>query len=342
MSNAILVSTIEKIVSGNKGILAADESTNTVQKRLAGVGVESTNESRRDWRHLLFACRDAAPFIGGAILYDETIRQNAADGTPLTEILRQHSIVPGIKVDTGAKLLAHSRNETVTEGLDGLRERLAEYRELGAGFAKWRAVINIGDGRPSTNAIQANAHALARYAALCQEANIVPIVEPEVMMTGGHSVETCYQVTESTLKTVFSELNMQRVDLEGILLKPNMILSGKGCPTQASPERVADMTIRCFSHAVPAIVPACVFLSGGQSEIQATQNLQAINSSTKLPWIMSFSYGRALQESALKTWAGDATRVEAAQRAYSHRARCNSAAVAGNYNASLELELDNA
>ncbi|MBR57680.1 MAG: fructose-bisphosphate aldolase class I [Myxococcales bacterium] len=342
MSNAVLVSTIEKIVSGNKGILAADESTNTVQKRLAGVGVESTNETRRDWRNLLFSCADAAPFIGGAILYDETIRQNAADGTPLTEILRQHAIVPGIKVDTGAKHLAGSRNETITEGLDGLRDRLAEYRELGAGFAKWRAVINIGEGRPSTNSIQANAHALARYAALCQEANIVPIVEPEVMMTGGHSIETCYQVTESTLKTVFSELNMQRVDLEGILLKPNMVISGKDCPTQASSERVAELTIRCFSHAVPAIVPACVFLSGGQTEVQATENLQAINASGQIPWIMSFSYGRALQESALKTWAGDASKVDAAQRAYAHRARCNAAAAGGTYNASLELEQDNA
>jgi fructose-bisphosphate aldolase class I len=270
------------------------------------------------------------------ILYDETIRQSSADGTPFAELLAGRGIIPGIKVDTGAKDLAGAPGEKVTEGLDGLRERLQEYRELGARFAKWRAVITIGDGLPTSYCIAVNAHALARYAALCQEQGLVPIVEPEVLMDADNDIETCYRATSRTLHSVFHELYHQRVDLHGILLKPNMVISGKGSPTQASAEEVAEWTLRCFREHVPAAVPGIVFLSGGQSDQQASENLNAINSHGPQPWVLSFSYGRALQAPALKAWGGNPANVEAGQSFLALRARCNSAAVGGQYSAEME------
>jgi fructose-bisphosphate aldolase class I len=273
--------------------------------------------------------------IGGVILYDETLRQSADDGTPFAEVLTSKGVIPGIKVDTGAHDLAGFRGEKVTEGLDGLRARLEEYRSLGARFAKWRAVITIGDGIPTGACIHANAHALARYAALCQEAGIVPIVEPEVLMDADNTIEVCYEVTARTLHTMFGELARQKVDLRGTLLKPNMVISGKGCPEQAAAERIAELTIRCFLGHVPAAIPGIVFLSGGQSEIEATENLNAINQ-VGAPWPLSFSYGRALQQSALQAWAGDAANAEAAQAVFVHRARMNALAAAGEWSAGLE------
>ena len=323
------------IVADDKGILAADESTGTIKKRFDSIGVESTEENRRAYRNLLFATPGMEEFIGGVILYDETIRQAADDGTPFAELLASKGVVPGIKVDTGAKDLALHPGETVTEGLDGLRERLAEYHGLGARFAKWRAVITIGDGIPSPACIHANAHALARYAALVQEAGLVPIVEPEVLMDADNTIERCYDVTARTLHALYGELDRQGVELEGTLLKPNMVIAGKGCPTQASPEQIAELTVNCFLHHVPAAVPGIVFLSGGQSEVEATENLNAINR-VGGPWPLSFSYGRALQASALKAWAGDPANVEAGQAAFLHRARMNARAVAGAWTAELE------
>ena len=330
-----LYETAQAIVADHKGILAADESTGTIEKRFDGIGVESTEENRRFYRNLLFAAPGMEEFIGGVILYDETIRQSADDGTPFAELLASKGVVPGIKVDTGAHDLAGHPNEKVTEGLDGLRGRLEEYRGLGARFAKWRAVITIGDGIPSVACIQANAHALDRYAALCQEAGIAPIVEPEVLMDADNTIERCYDVTARTLKWTFHELLVQGVDLRGTLLKPNMVISGKGCPDQAPAERIAELTVECFLTHVPAAVPGIVFLSGGQSEVEATENLNAINAIGG-PWPLSFSYGRALQASALKAWGGEPVNAASAQTAFVHRARMNSLAVATEWSAELE------
>lgn len=326
----------ESIVAGDKGILAADESTGTIKKRFDSIGVESTEESRRAYRNLLFTTPGFEEFVGGVILFDETIRQSADDGTPFAELLASKGVVPGIKVDMGAKPLAGAPGETVTEGLDGLRERLAEYRALGARFAKWRATLSVGERLPSRYCVRVNAQALARYAALCQEAGIVPIVEPEVLMDTDHSIDACYQATARTLQALFAELSVQRVDLEGTLLKPNMVIPGKGNADQASPERIAEATLDCFRRTVPAIVPGIVFLSGGQAEVEATVNLDAINRLDRRPWPLSFSYGRALQASALKAWGGSAENVEAAQAAFLHRARCNAAAAGGRYSAEME------
>jgi fructose-bisphosphate aldolase class I len=328
----------QAIVADGKGILAADESNGTIKKRFDSIGVESTEETRRAYRELLFTTEGAEEFIGGVILYDETIRQQASDGTPFPKLLESKGIIPGIKVDTGAKPLALAEGETVTEGLDGLRERLTEYRELGARFAKWRAVITIGKDIPSEYCLWTNAHALARYAALCQEAGLVPIVEPEVLMDGGHTIERSFEVTSHTLHGVFTELRDQRVHPEGILLKPNMVLAGYDSPEQASDEEIARQTVLCFRRHVPAAVPGIVFLSGGQSEEEATRRLNAINAVGPHPWKVSFSYGRALQAAALKAWSGQEGNVEAAQRAYYHRAKMNSAAQTGTYAPELERE----
>jgi fructose-bisphosphate aldolase class I len=326
------------IVADGKGILAADESTGTIKKRFDSIGVESTEETRRAYRDLLFTTEGVEDYIGGVILYDETIRQKTSDGTPFPNLLASKGIIPGIKVDTGAKPLAHAEGETVTEGLDGLRERLAEYRELGARFAKWRAVISIREHIPSEYAIWVNAHALARYAALVQEAQMVPIVEPEVLMDGDHTIERSFHETSRTLHAVFTELRDQRVQPEGILLKPNMVLSGYESPEQASDEQIAHETLRCFRRHVPAAVPGVVFLSGGQSEEEATRRLNAMNAIGPHPWTLSFSYGRALQAAALKAWGGKEENVEAAQRAFYHRAKMNSAAQTGLYAPEMERE----
>ncbi len=323
------------IVADHKGVLAADESTGTIKKRFDAIGIESTEENRRGYRNLLFTTPGFEEYIGGVILYDETIRQAADDGTPFPELLAAKGVVPGIKVDVGAQDLAGHRGEKVTEGLDGLRARFGEYHALGARFSKWRAVITIGDGIPTDACLHVNAHALARYAALSQEAGIVPIVEPEVLMDADNTIERCHEVTSRTLHLVFDELDRQGIALEGILLKPNMVISGKGCPTQAAAAHVAELTIDCFGRHVPAIVPGIVFLSGGQSEVEATENLNAINRLGG-SWPLSFSYGRALQASALEAWAGEPANVEAGQEAFLHRARMNALAVAGDWTAEME------
>jgi fructose-bisphosphate aldolase class I len=330
--------TAEAIVAEGKGILAADESHSTIKKRFDSIGVESTEENRRAYRDLLFTTDGVEEYISGVILFDETIRQSSADGTPFPKLLESKGVIPGIKVDKGAKPLALAEDETVTEGLDGLRARLDEYRELGARFTKWRAVISIGKSIPSEYCIWTNAHALARYAALSQEAGLVPIVEPEVLMDGDHSIERSFEVTSRTLHAVFTELRDQRVHPEGILLKPNMVLSGYDGSEQASHEQVAEETIRCFKRHVPAAVPGIVFLSGGQSDEDATANLNAMNAMRPHPWQLSFSYGRALQAPALKAWGGKTENVEAAQRAYYHRAKMNSAARTGMYAPEMERE----
>jgi fructose-bisphosphate aldolase class I len=324
------------LVAPGKGILAADESSPTIAKRFKSINVESTEDNRRDYREMLFRTKGAEEFISGVILFDETLRQNGADGTPLVKLLEDNGIIPGIKVDKGAKALAGAADETVTEGLDGLRDRLAEYGDLGAGFAKWRAVIKIADGIPSDYCLHTDAHALARYAALCVEAGIVPIVEPEVLMDGPHTLERCYEVTERTLRKVFAALYHQGVPLEQILLKPNMILSGTECATQASVREVAEATLRCFRQAVPAAVPGIVFLSGGQSDELASAHLNEMNALGGGPWELSFSYGRALQAPALKAWSGQTANLAAGQQAYYHRAKCNGAARYGKYSASME------
>ncbi len=330
-----LYDTAGAIVADNKGILAADESTGTIKKRFDAIDVESSEETRRAYRNLLFTTPGFEDYVGGVIMYDETLRQAADDGTPFAELLTAKGVVPGIKVDTGAQDMAGFPGEKVTEGLDGLRARLEEYYGLGARFAKWRAVITIGDGIPTDACLDANAHALARYAALCQEAGLVPIVEPEVLMDADNTIETCDEVTGRTLRAVFSELFAQDVHLRGTLLKPNMVIAGKGCPTQEPSETVAQMTVHNFKRHVPALVPGIVFLSGGQSEVQATENLDAINRVSG-PWPLSFSYGRALQASALEAWGGEAANVEAAQAAFLHRARMNALAAAGDWSAELE------
>jgi fructose-bisphosphate aldolase, class I len=331
-----LQTTAEALVATGKGILAADESTGTIEKRFKSIGLESTEEHRRAYRDLLFTTGGVEEYISGVILFDETIRQSAGDGTPFAEVLAGRGIIPGIKVDKGAKALANAEGETVTEGLDGLRDRLAEYVELGAKFTKWRAVISIGDGRPSEYAIWTNAHALARYAALSQEAGLVPIVEPEVLMDGTHDIETAYRVTSRTQNAVFTELHDQRVELEGMLLKPNMVLSGYDGPEQASDDEVADWTLRCLRRNVPSAVPGIVFLSGGQSDEDATARLNVMNARGPHPWELSFSYGRALQAPALKAWGGDPANVQAGQRAFYHRAKMNGAARSGLYAPDME------
>ncbi|HET7922432.1 MAG TPA: class I fructose-bisphosphate aldolase [Gammaproteobacteria bacterium] len=325
-----------RIVADHRGILAADESTSTIEKRFKSVGVASTEENRRAYRDMLFTTPGIEKFISGVIMYDETLRQKTAAGVPFAEYQAGLGIVPGIKVDKGAKPLAGSPAEKITEGLDGLRERLQEYHKLGARFAKWRAVIDIADGIPSEYCIRANAQALARYAALCQEAGLVPIVEPEVLMDGGHTLTRCAEVTEATLKAVFDELSLHRVALEGMLLKPNMVISGMKCPTQAGVEQVAEATLRVLRRHVPAAVPGIVFLSGGQSAELATAHLNAMNALGTPPWVLTYSYGRALQAPALDAWKGQAANVAAGQRAFHHRAQCNSAACAANYSAGME------
>ncbi len=336
--NAVeLAQTATALVAKGKGLLAADESSSTIKKRFEAVGVESTAESRQNYRGMLFTTPRMEDFISGVILYDETLRQVADDGTPFPKLLSHKGVLPGIKVDTGAKDLAGFPGEEVTEGLDGLRDRLAEYRELGARFAKWRAVINIGDGIPTRFCILANAHALARYAALCQEVGLVPIVEPEVMMTGDHSIDRCEEVTTATLETVYSQLYEHRVLLEGTLLKPNMVLSGNRHPIQAGAEQVAGATVRCLLRAVPAAVPGVVFLSGGQGPEQATENLNAmIAMGTDLPWELSFSYGRALQQPSLQAWSEGPEKYQLAQELFYHRAKMNGAARNGNYSPRME------
>ena len=322
-----------------RGILAADESSGTIKKRFDAIGVESTADSRRDYRELLFRSTDAMKsHISGVILYDETIRQNAKDGTPLVKVIERAGALPGIKVDKGTKPLPFCPGEVVTEGLDGLRERLAEYRGLGAKFAKWRAVIDIGAGIPTWACVKANAHALARYAALCQEEQIVPIVEPEVLMDGGHDIDTCYGITEWVLRTVYNELYEARVPLEGTVLKPNMVIPGKKSAKRASVEEVAAKTVQVLRACVPASVPGIAFLSGGQSYEDATAHLDAINRIGNLPWSVTFSYGRALQAAPQKTWSGKAENVAAAQRAFAHRARMNGLAAKGEWTAELEKD----
>ncbi|HEX7046555.1 MAG TPA: class I fructose-bisphosphate aldolase [Gammaproteobacteria bacterium] len=324
------------MVAPGKGILAADESTGTIKKRFDAIGAESTEENRRAYRDLMFTAAGMEKYISGVILYDETLRQKSADGTPFPQLLEKLGVIPGIKVDMGAKDLALCPGEKITEGLDGLRERLKEYYELGARFAKWRAVITIGEDIPSNTCIETNAHALARYAALCQEQNIVPIVEPEVLMDADNSIEECYEVTAHTLKTVFEELYKQNVALEGMILKPNMVIAGKQCATQADPEQVAEMTLNCLLNYVPAAVPGIAFLSGGQSDELATQHLNLMNQAGPHPWDLTFSYGRALQAPALKVWGGKVENVAAAQKAFLHRAKCNGAARDGEYTADME------
>jgi fructose-bisphosphate aldolase, class I len=326
-----LEETARALVADGKGILAADESDGTIKKRFDSIGIESTEENRRAYRDLLFTTEGAEEFISGVILYDETIRQSGADGTPFPKLLEARGIVPGIKVDKGAKPLAHAPDETITEGLDGLRERLAEYRELGAKFTKWRGVISIGKGIPSEYCLWTNAHALARYAALSQEQELVPIVEPEVLMDGDHTLERAFEVTSRTLHAVFTELRDQRVHFEQMLLKPNMVLAGYDGSDQPSHEEVAERTLRCFRRHVPAAVPGIVFLSGGQSDEDATARLNVMNALGPHPWQLSFSYGRALQAPALKAWGGEAGKVEAGQKAFYRRAKFNGAARSGSY-----------
>ncbi len=330
----------QAIVAKGQGILAADESTGTIKKRFDGIGVENTEDNRRDYREMLFRSTEAmTDYISGVILFDETIRQKSADGALLVDLLRSAGAIPGIKVDKGAQPMAGFPDEKITEGLDGLRDRLSEYHELGARFAKWRAVIDIADGIPSGACIQANAHALARYACLCQEAGIVPIVEPEVLMDGPeatHDIETCFEVTEWALNTLFTELYQMDVMLEGVILKPNMVLPGKNAANLAAPEEVAELTVRCLKASVPAAVPGVAFLSGGQSDVQATQHLHLMNAMGDLPWNLTFSYGRALQQSALKAWGGKAENAPAAQKAFLHRAKMNGLAARGQWSQELE------
>jgi fructose-bisphosphate aldolase, class I len=326
------------MVAPGRGILAADESSGTIKKRFDAIGVESTPATRRDYREMLFRSAEMAKYISGVILFDETIRQNAADGTPLVKLIEKAGAIPGIKVDKGTKPLPFCANEVVTEGLDGLRERLKEYRGLGARFAKWRAVIDIGERHvmPSYTCIKANAHALARYAALCQDEDIVPIVEPEVLMDGGHDIDRCAEVTEWVLKETFQELFYNRVALEGMVLKPNMAVPGKKSAKRAAVAEVAEKTVRVLKACVPAAVPGIAFLSGGQSDEEATAHLNAINKLGPLPWHVTFSYGRALQAAPQKAWSGKAENVAAAQRAFGHRAAMNGLAALGQWQADLE------
>ena len=338
MSSNNLNEIAQAMVAPGKGILAADESTGTIENRFKSINVENTEENRRAYRDLLFTTKGIGDTISGVILYDETLRQKSADGTSFVDLLNKHGVLPGIKVDAGAKPLAFCPGETVTEGLDNLPKRCAEYVKLGAKFAKWRAVIDIGADIPSSTAIAANAHALARYAAICQEAGLVPIVEPEVLMDGDHTIERCEQVTEWTLNAVYEALYMSRVSLEGSVLKPSMVISGKKCARQAGVDEVAERTVRILKRTVPAAVPGVVFLSGGQSDEVATAHLDAMNKLGNNPWPLSFSYGRALQQPTLKAWRGVAANVPAAQAALAHRSRMNSLAALGRYSAGMEAQ----
>lgn len=332
-----LAKVAEAMVTPGKGILAADESTGSIKKRLDSINTPSTEETRRDYREMLFSAKEGmSKYISGVILFDETIRQKGKNGTPLVDLIKSTGAIPGIKLDAGAKPLALSPKETVTEGLDGLRERIKEYVGLGAQFAKWRAVIDIGQGLPTHNSIHANAHALARYAALCQEGGLVPIVEPEVLMEGNHDIDTCMKVSEWALNELYRELYYAGVVLEGTILKPNMVVSGKDCPKQASREEVAEKTVTVLKRCVPSAVPGIAFLSGGQSDEDATAHLHYMNAIGNLPWKLTFSYGRALQAAALKTWKGKAENVAAAQKAFNHRAEMNALAATGKWSQKLE------
>jgi fructose-bisphosphate aldolase class I len=335
-----LIDTARMLVAGDKGLLAMDESDPTCNKRFAKLGIPQTVEARRAYREMIVTTPGLGACISGAILYDETIRQQTRAGTPFVKSLTDAGIIPGIKVDAGAKALAGHPGEKVTEGLDGLRDRLAEYARMGARFAKWRAVIAIGEDIPSWGCLDANAHALARYAALCQEAGIVPIVEPEVLMDGAHTLERCRETTEKTLNRVFDQLYTQGVMLEGMLLKPNMVLPGLSCPEQESVDEVADATVMCLLRAVPAAVPGVAFLSGGQSGELASARLNAMNKkiSSRLPWAVAFSFARAIQQPALEIWSGEQANVVAAQHALLHRAGCNRAARRGEYSAGMEAD----
>jgi fructose-bisphosphate aldolase, class I len=336
MNTAELSAIARALVAKSRGILAADESTSTIKKRFDTIKLESTEENRRAYREMLFTAPGAKDYISGVIMYDETLRQKTKEGVPFTTYLSQNGMLPGIKVDMGAKPLAGFPGETITEGLDGLRERLAEYHKLGARFAKWRAVIDIGSGIPSSYAIDANAEALARYAALCQEMQIVPIVEPEVLMDGAHTLERCEEVTNVVLDRVFSHLFTARVSLEGMVLKPNMVIPGKKCAQKASPEQVAEATVRTLKRQVPSAVPGIAFLSGGQSPVEATQHLNLMNAAGPLPWALTFSYGRALQENALNSWGGKSAGYSGGQQALFLRAKLNGLAAAGAYKGSME------
>jgi len=337
MSKAELHTIARSLVEGGRGILAADESTATIGKRLEKIQVSNTEDNRRAYRELLFTAPGLGEYISGVICYDETLRQQASDARSFVEVMQSSRIVPGIKVDTGARPLAGSPAEKITEGLDGLRERLQEYHALGARFAKWRAVLEVTAEFPSDYSLAVNAHALARYAALCQENGLVPIVEPEVLMDGDHSIERCYEVTSRALNRVFAELYAQRVDLSGMLLKPNMVISASSCRTQAGAEDVARLTLQCLLNHVPAVVPGVVFLSGGQSDERATEHLSLMNRlAPAAPWKLSFSYGRALQAAALKAWQGKLNQVQAAQAALLRRARFNAMAARGQYEPALE------
>jgi fructose-bisphosphate aldolase class I len=338
MNKQQLIATAGAMVAEGKGLLAMDESNPSCNERFAKVGISQTEEARRSYRELILTTPGLGDFISGVILYDETIRQSSKDGTPFLKVITDAGIIPGIKVDTGAKDMAGHPGEKVTEGLDGLRYRLAEYFKMGARFAKWRAVITIGNGIPSLGCIDANAHALARYAALCQEAGVVPIVEPEVLMEGDHTIETCFEVTGKVLQCVFSQLYIQMVFLEGMILKPNMVLAGKDCPVQAGVEETADATVTCLLRVVPAAVPGVAFLSGGQPYDLASARLNAMNVRVKgsMPWALTFSYSRAIQQPALEIWKGEEANVVPAQHALHYRARCNSAARNGQYNSGME------
>ena len=341
-----LIATANILVASDKGLLAMDESTPTCNKRFAKLGIPQTEECHRAYRELLITTPGLGEFISGAILYDETIRQHKKDGTPFMQVIADAGIIPGIKVDRGAKALAGHPGETVTEGLDGLRDRLQEYAQMGARFAKWRAVLTIGDGIPSRGCIEANAQALARYAALCQEAGLVPIVEPEVLMNGAHTLDRCREVTEEVLRSVFSQLAVQKVLLEGMILKPNMVLPGLTCPQPASADAIADATVQCLLRTVPAAVPGIAFLSGGQADELASVHLNAMNLRFKArfsagealpsPWALTFSFGRALQQPALELWHGKEANISAAQQVLLHRAQCNGAARQGEYTAAME------
>jgi fructose-bisphosphate aldolase, class I len=339
MTPTDLEETAHALVAAGKGLLAADETPRTMTKRLDALRIESTSESRRTYREMFFTTSEIGEFISGVILQDETIRQRSTQGTALSELLARQGIIPGIKVDNGAKPLAGAPGESITEGLDGLSDRLSTYRQIGARFAKWRAVIAVSDTLPSATCVEVNAHALARYAALCQEQGMVPIVEPEVLMDGAHTIERCEEVTSNVLHAVFNALFDQKVSLEGMLLKPNMIIAGKECAKQASIEEVAQATLRCLRRHVPSAVPGIVFLSGGQDHVAATAHLNAINRlGGSKPWKLSFSYGRALQDEALKAWHGQHENLQAGQRAFRHRAKCDSAAVLGRYTTVMEDE----
>lgn len=339
MDKQVLIGTVNELFTGNKGLLAMDESTGTCNKRFAAAGIPQTIDMRRSYRELIVTTPGLHESIGGAILFDETIRQQTKDGVPMIEVLKKNGIIPGIKVDMGAKPMAAFPGEKITEGLDGLRDRLADYKKMGARFAKWRAVITIGDGIPTTSCIEANVHALARYAALCQEADIVPIIEPEVLMEGDHSLQKCFDVTERTLKILFYQLYQYKIDLEGMILKPNMVTAGTKSAEINSVDEVAQATVNCFLQSVPAAVPAIAFLSGGQSPEEAAAHLNAIHTNFKnrLPWIVTFSFARAIQQPALDVWKGQEANVKEAQKILHQRAKIDAAARRGEYNKGMEV-----